>query len=29
MPFYTNGDVRIYYEEVGSGFLYWSRPAGV
>ena len=28
MPFYTKGDVRIRYEEVGSGFPCWSPPVG-
>ena len=28
MPFYTNGDVRIYYEEVGSGFPLLVTPGG-
>ena len=28
MSFYTNGDVRIYYEEVGSGFPLLIIPGG-
>ena len=28
MPFYTNGDVRIHYEEVGSGFPLLVTPGG-
>ena len=28
MPFYTNGDVRIHYEEVGSGFPFLVTPGG-
>ena len=28
MPFYTNDDVRIYYEEVGSGFPLLVTPGG-
>ena len=28
MPFYTNGDVRIRYEEVGSGFPLLATPGG-
>ena len=28
MPFYTNGDVRIHYEEVGSGFPLLATPGG-
>ena len=28
MPFYTKGDVRIYYEEVGSGFPLMIIPGG-
>jgi hypothetical protein len=27
MPFYERGDVRIHYEEVGSGFPLISSPA--
>ena len=27
MPFYERGDVRIHYEEVGSGFLLMIIPA--
>jgi pimeloyl-ACP methyl ester carboxylesterase len=26
MPFYEKGDVRIHYEETGSGFRCWSSP---
>jgi hypothetical protein len=29
MPFYTKGDVRIHYEEVGSGFPLLVTPGGV
>ena len=29
MPFYEKGDVRIHYEEAGSGFPLFSSPAGV
>ena len=29
MPFYERGDVRIHYEEAGSGFPCCSSPAGV
>ena len=28
MPFYTQGDVRIHYEEVGSGFPLLATPGG-
>ena len=28
MPFYTRGDVRIHYEEVGSGFPLLATPGG-
>ena len=28
MPFYTRGDVRIRYEEAGSGFPLLVTPAG-
>ena len=28
MPFYTKGDVRIHYEEVGSGFPLLVTPGG-
>ena len=28
MPFYTDGDVRIRYEEVGSGFPLLVTPGG-
>ena len=28
MPFYDNGDVRIHYEEVGSGFPLLATPGG-
>ena len=28
MPFYTKGDVRIHYEEVGSGFPLLATPGG-
>ena len=28
MPFYTDGDVRIHYEEVGSGFPLLATPGG-
>jgi hypothetical protein len=29
MPFYTKSDVRIHYEEVGSGFPLLVTPGGV
>ena len=29
MPFYEKGDVRIRYEEVGSGFPLLVTPGGV
>jgi hypothetical protein len=28
MPFYEKGDVRIHYEEAGSGFPLLVTPAG-
>ena len=28
MPFYEKGDVRIYYEEAGSGFSLLLIPGG-
>ena len=28
MPSYTKGDVRIYYEEAGSGFPLLATPGG-
>jgi hypothetical protein len=28
MTFYTKGDVRIHYEEVGPVSRFWSPPAG-
>ena len=28
MPFYTKGDVRIHYEEVGAGFPLLVTPGG-
>ena len=28
MPFYDNGDVRIHYEEAGSGFPLLATPGG-
>ena len=27
MPFYTKGDIRIHYEETGTGFPLLLRPA--